>query len=137
MVVEALMYESTEVLKLETCDEVMARLLRVVMEFTDVVAARLPTKLVVARAVVKYKFVPSSMSEVVVAYQSESARYELSEAKVGRPRDEVAYWSHVFPAPPMRSDEEAMEESPVPPEVGARAVERVSAPVEETDEVAD
>jgi hypothetical protein len=55
-----------------------------------VVAERFEAKLVLARAVVKYKFVPSSMSEVVVEYQSESARYELRVVKVGRPRDEVA-----------------------------------------------
>lgn len=37
------------------------------------------------------------------------------------PREEVAYARYVFPAPPMRSDEEAIEERPVPP----REAERV------------
>jgi hypothetical protein len=31
------------------------------------------------------------------------------------PREEVANWSIVFPAPPIKREEEAMEESPVPP----------------------
>ncbi len=75
IVVEALMYESTDALKFDTCDEVIARLLSVVIEFTEEVAARLPMNEVVARAVVKYKLVPSAMSFVVVEYQSVSARY--------------------------------------------------------------
>ncbi len=36
------------------------------------------------------------------------------------PNDEVANCSHVFPAPPIKSDEEATEVRPVPPRVGAR-----------------
>ena len=36
-------------------------------------------------------------------------------------REEVAYWSHVFPAPPIKSEEEAMfVVKPVPPRVAAR-----------------
>jgi hypothetical protein len=35
------------------------------------------------------------------------------------PKLEVANWSQVFPAPPIRSDDEAMVESPVPPFVAA------------------
>ncbi len=53
MVVEALMYELTPLEKSETCEFVMERLLSVVIEFTDEVAARLPMNEVVARAVVK------------------------------------------------------------------------------------
>ncbi len=53
IVVEALMYEFTPLEKSETCEFVMERLLSVVIEFTDEVAARLPMNEVVARAVVK------------------------------------------------------------------------------------
>jgi hypothetical protein len=60
------------------------------MEFTLVVAARFPTKEVVARAVVKYRLVPSSMSEVVVEYQAARVRYEERSENCGRPKDEVA-----------------------------------------------
>ncbi len=60
----------------------------------------------------------------------------MSDANVGRPKVEVLICIQVFPAPPTRSDEDAMVESPVPPEVPASAVESVSAPVEENDEVA-
>ena len=77
------------------------------------------------------------MSEVVVEYQLARVRYWDRSVKVGRPRDDVANCNHVFPAPPMRSDEDAMVESPVPPFVPVSAVARVSAPVEENDEVAD
>jgi hypothetical protein len=63
------------------------------------------------------------MSEVVVEYQSESARYELRVVKVGRPSDDVLICSHVFPAPPMRRDEDAMVESPVPPLVAPKIPE--------------
>ena len=55
-------------------DEAETARVNAVIEETDVVAARFPTKLVVARAVVKYRLLPSSMSEVVVEYQSASAR---------------------------------------------------------------
>jgi hypothetical protein len=37
----------------------------------------------------------------------------VSESAI--PSDEVANWIHVFPGPPMRSDDEAMVASPVPP----------------------
>jgi hypothetical protein len=57
------------------------------------------------------------MSEVVVEYQSESARYELSDAKVGRPSVEVLICIQVFPDEPMSKDDDAMVESPVPPRV--------------------
>jgi hypothetical protein len=53
IVVEALIYASTDELKLETCDEVMARFGSAVMLATEVVPARLPMNDVVARAVVK------------------------------------------------------------------------------------
>ncbi len=53
MVVEAAMYAFTPLPKSETCALVMERLLRVVILATLVVAARLPTNEVVARAVVK------------------------------------------------------------------------------------
>ncbi len=90
IVVEELMNEFTPVVKSETWELVIERLLSVVMEFTDDVAARLPTNEVVARAVVKYRLVPSSMSLVVVEYQSVSARYCERLENVGRPSDEVA-----------------------------------------------
>jgi hypothetical protein len=74
------------------------------------------------------------MSLVVVEYQSESARYELRVVKVGRPSDEVLICIHVFPAPPMRIDDDAMVESPVPPLVAPRMPEtsdaRFTSPVE-------
>lgn len=41
-------------------------------------------------------------------------------SEIAIPSDEVANWSHVFPAPPIRSDEEAMVERPVPPRVAVR-----------------
>jgi hypothetical protein len=53
MVVDALIYESTDELKFDTCDEVMARFGSAVMLAIDVVPARLPMNDVVARAVVK------------------------------------------------------------------------------------
>ncbi len=140
MVVEALMYEFTPVAKSETCEFVMERLLSVVIEFTDEVAARLPMNEVVARAVVKYRFVPSSMSFVVVEYQSVSARYDASEANVGRPRVEVDICIQVFPAPPIKRDEDAMVPSPVPPLVTPRipvtSVARFTSPVEREPAVA-
>lgn len=37
------------------------------------------------------------------------------------PKEEVAYARYVFPAPPMRSDDDAIEDNPVPP----RAAESV------------
>ncbi len=89
MVVEALMYEFTPSVKFETCEFVMERLLSVVMEFTEDVAARLPMNDVVARAVVKYKLFPSSMSEVVVEYQFASVRYCARSLAEARPRDDV------------------------------------------------
>jgi hypothetical protein len=85
-----------------------------------VVAARLFAKFVFARAVVKYRLVPSSMSLVVVEYQSVRVRYCERVAKVGRPSDEVANCSQVFPAPPIKSDEDAIVERPVPPRVAPR-----------------
>lgn len=73
-----------------------------------------------ARASVKYRrsgSVPSSSPSVVVAYQAESVRYDARSPRVGRPSEEVAYWSQVFPAPPIKREEEAMVERPVPPRV--------------------
>lgn len=56
---------------------------------------------------------------------------------VRRPREEVLICIHVFPGAPKSSDEDAVVERPVPPEVPERAVERVRAPVDEKEEVAD
>ncbi len=81
MVVEALMYEFTPVAKSETCEFVMERLLSVVIEFTDEVAARLPMNEVVARAVVKYRFVPSASAVVVVAARFD-AKFVFARAAV-------------------------------------------------------
>ena len=53
-------------------------------------------------------------------YQLARVRYEERSEKVGRPRDEVETWRMVFPAPPIKSDEEAIVESPVPPRVAAK-----------------
>ena len=53
IVVEELIYEFTPALKFDTCEFVIERLLSVVIEFTEVVAARFAMKLVLPRAVVK------------------------------------------------------------------------------------
>ena len=53
MVVEEWMYAFTPLLKSETCAFVMERLLRVVMELTEVVPERFAMKLVFPRIVVK------------------------------------------------------------------------------------
>ena len=72
---------------------------------------------------------------------------------MGRPREDVAYCRYVFPAPPIKMEEDAMEVRPVPPyktemEVvapttplrasrGPLRVVRVSIPAPENDDVAD
>ena len=39
---------------------------------------------------------------------------------MGRPREEVLIWSQVFPAPPIKREDEAIEERLVPPRVAER-----------------
>ena len=46
-----------------------------------------------------------------------------------RPRDEVAIWVTVLPAPPMRSWLLVIDERPVPPEIAARALVKLSVPM--------
>ena len=60
---------------------------------------------------------PCWSPSVVVAYQEARERYAARSEKTGRPKVEVDIWIQVFPAEPTKSDEEAMEESPVPPRV--------------------
>jgi hypothetical protein len=54
------------------------------------------------------------------------AENEVSEA---RPSDDVAMPMKVLPGPPMRSEEDAIEESPVPPPVTPSVPEIVGAKV--------
>ncbi len=67
IVEDAVINELTPVEKSETCELVMARFESVVMEATDVVAAKLVMKFEVARGVVKYRLLPSASAVVVVA----------------------------------------------------------------------
>ena len=77
MVVEAATKELTPVEKSETCELVMERLESVVMEATEVVAAKLVTKFEVARGVVKYRLLPSASAVVVVAARF-CAKFEVA-----------------------------------------------------------
>lgn len=89
-----------------------------------------------ARALVKYRLLPPSVRPlVVVANHAASERYEFKSEKSGNPSDEVETWRTVFPAPPMRSEDEAMTERPVPPRFAAR-MPVVSASAIPSDEVA-
>lgn len=64
----------------------------------------------------------NNVPRVSVALMRASARagvkYRLDPSVtlvVRSPSDEVAIWSQVLPAPPIKSDDDAIEESPVPP----------------------
>ena len=67
-----------------------------------VTVAKYPASAVCARPLVKYRFDPSATFVV------------------RRPKEEVATWVHVFPAPPRRSWFCVTEESPVPPRLPER-----------------
>ncbi len=81
--------------------------------FVDVALVKTPVDGVTAPRGV-FSIVPPEMVKLLSTWASVA---EPTNEEKAMPRDEVANCNHVFPAPPINSEEEAIVASPVPPRV--------------------